>query len=337
MKPEVVVDARADLGEGPAWNDESQSLFWVDIEAGRLHEYRPDGEMDRVWEIGCKVGAAVPGGPRQMVLATERGFEHLDLETETRTLWVEPPGEPPTNRFNDGKCDPQGRFWAGTMSMVHEPQAANFYVLERDRTIRRVLSNVTTSNGLGWSPDQKTMYYIDTPTLMVRAFDFDGENGTISNGRVAVEFPDDAGRPDGMTVDADGMLWVAHWDGGQLSRWNPNTHKQLERVKMPADRVTSCAFRWSGPQNTVHHHRAPRSGRRASIATASRWQPVRHRAIDWRIAHLSVRWRVNTIARRSFEDGRAAAGALKGDSRTHSAASRCDLKHRGTHRDRGAE
>ncbi len=242
MKVELVVDARATLGEGPVWDSESQSLFWVDIEEGRLHEYQASGDSDRVWDVGCRVGAAVPRGPRDMVLATERGFELLDLDSGTKTLWVEPEGDHPNNRFNDGKCDPHGRFWAGTMSMVRERQAGSLYVLELDRSVRRVLTHVTTSNGLGWSPDLGTMYYIDTPTMLVRAFDYDGDAGTIGNGRVAVEFSDAAGRPDGMTVDADGMLWIAHWDGGRVSRWDPRSHQLLQSVRLPADRVTSCAF-----------------------------------------------------------------------------------------------
>ena len=136
MNVELIVDARAALGEGPVWDDRGQCLYWVDIEAGHLHRYQPQGDPDRVWDIGCKVGAAVLRGEQDMIIATERGFELFDLPAGKTTLWVEPERDLPNNRFNDGKCDPQGRFWAGTMSMVREPQAGSLYVLEHDRSVR---------------------------------------------------------------------------------------------------------------------------------------------------------------------------------------------------------
>ncbi|MFW6171804.1 MAG: SMP-30/gluconolactonase/LRE family protein [Planctomycetota bacterium] len=243
MNVDVVVDARAELGEGPVWDSRSECLFWVDIEAGKLHAHEPRGEPDRVWDVGCKVGAAVPREvPGEMILATAHGFELFDLNTSRKTRVADPESDLPDNRFNDGKCDSEGRFWAGTMSMVRQPGAASLYVLSTDRVVQKVFDGVTTSNGLDWSPDQRSMYYIDTPTMKVRKFDFDSLSGTIADERVVVEFPDGVGRPDGMTVDAEGMLWIAHWDGGRVSRWNPDTGKLLDMVRLPVNRVTSCAF-----------------------------------------------------------------------------------------------
>lgn len=242
MQVELVVDARAALGEGPAWDAVTQSLFWVDIEAGKLHAYRSEGEADRVWDVGCLVGAAVPREVGGMVLATARGFTLFDLATSEQTPLSHPESDRANNRFNDGKCDPHGRFWAGTMSMVRESKAGSLYVLEPDRTVRLMLGGVTTSNGLAWSPDQATMYYIDTPTMMVQAFDYEGTTGTIANGRMAIRFEQDVGRPDGMTIDADGMLWIAHWSGGRVTRWNPRNGRLLDTVLLPVAQVTSCAF-----------------------------------------------------------------------------------------------
>lgn len=242
MNVELVVDAKSELGEGPVWDERSQSLFWVDIENGHLHSYQVAGDANRVWEVGCKIGAAVVRDGGGMVLATADGFELFDLKSSEKTPIADPENDRPNNRFNDGKCDPQGRFWAGTMSMLGEHKAGSLYVLDQDQSVRHIVDGVTTSNGLGWSPDQSSMYYIDTPTMMARAYRFDGQSGTISDERVAVEIPDGVGRPDGMTVDADGMLWIAHWDGGRVTRWDPVKGRLLETVPVPADRVTSCAF-----------------------------------------------------------------------------------------------
>ncbi len=239
---ELVVDAKAQLGEGPVWHAAKQLLYWVDIEGAALHIHAPNGEPDTVYNIGCRVGAAVPRSSGGMILATENGFETFDFETGLRTSVTDPESHLPTNRFNDGKCDARGRFWAGTMSLVKEKKAGSFYVLEPDGSTRHVFGGVTTSNGLGWSLDGRTMYYIDTPTLQVAAFDFDEEQGELSDRRIVVTFPDGIGRPDGMTVDAEGMLWLAHWEGGRVTRWNPADGSLLATVPVPADRVTCPTF-----------------------------------------------------------------------------------------------
>lgn len=242
MQVELITDARALLGEGPVWDGLSNRLFWVDIEGGRLHALEPESSSTHVWEVGCRVGAAVPREQGGMILATEHGLELFELADSRRQLLVAPENEPPTNRFNDGKCDARGRFWAGTMSMIRTPRAGSLYLLEPDHTVRRVLSDVTTSNGLDWSEDHRTMYYIDTPTMLVRAFDFDLENGTLDHERIVIRFSEGVGRPDGMTADAEGMLWIAHWDGGRVTRWDPDTGRLLQTVSLPVARVTSCAF-----------------------------------------------------------------------------------------------
>ena len=283
---ELVVDARATLGEGPVWHVGGQRLYWVDILEGKLHvhdpagqavnapvqphgkgdshllceapegpcrqkvavtfsagrERLPAGDADAVYRVGQLVGAAVPRRSGGMILAMQEGLAAFDLEKEQVTLWASPEKDLPDNRFNDGKCDPRGRFWAGTMSMVRKPGTASLYCLDVDHTVRRVFGGVTISNGLGWSPDQRTMYYIDTPTMQVAAFDYDADAGTVANRRVVVTFAPDAGHPDGMTVDAEGMLWIAHWGGWRVSRWNPAQGRLLQEIHLPAARVSSCAF-----------------------------------------------------------------------------------------------
>lgn len=241
MKVELILDAKAELGEGPFWHPRENCLYWVDIEGKSLHVHDPEGEPDALYEAGCRVGAAVPRRSGGLVLATEFGFEAFDPKTGTRTPIADPESDRPDHRFNDGKCDARGRFWAGTMCLAKKPDAA-LYVLETDGSVRCVVEGVTTSNGLGWSLDRKTMYYIDTPTLQVAAFDYDETAGTLAGRRAVVAFPQGVGRPDGMTVDAEGMLWIAHWAGARISRWDPGTGEVLAMVSVPAGNVSSCAF-----------------------------------------------------------------------------------------------
>ena len=154
----------------------------------------------------------------------------------------DPEQDKDTNRFNDGKCDAKGRFWAGTMSMNNESKAGSLYCLEQGQPVRTMVQGVSTSNGLGWSPDRQTMYYIDTPTRSIDRFDFDLTAGTIQNRTSIIHIPEEFGFPDGMTVDGEGMLWVAHWGGGRVTRWNPHTSELLQQIEVPADQVTSCCL-----------------------------------------------------------------------------------------------
>jgi sugar lactone lactonase YvrE len=239
---DLVLDIRAALGEGPVWHVREQRLYWVDIPAGNVHVHDPNGEPDRVYEVGQMVGAAVPRRAGGLVLAAHQGLGTYDLARREFTLLAAPKRHLPDNRFNDGKCDPRGRFWAGTLSMVRQPRNAHLYCLDTDRTLRHMLGDVTTSNGLAWSLDGRTMYYIDTPTRQVSAFDFDAETGEISNRRTIIAFPPGVGRPDGMTIDADGRLWIAHWDGGRVSRWDADSGRLLQEIRLPVINVTSCAF-----------------------------------------------------------------------------------------------
>ncbi|AEI46226.1 SMP-30/gluconolactonase/LRE family protein [Paenibacillus mucilaginosus] len=242
-KAELVWDIRAALGEGPVWDHRTGRLLWVDIEGRRVHYYDPSEAGDhRTIQLEQRVGAAVPRTAGGLVLAMQYGLYRLDLETEQLTKLGDPEEGIEGNRFNDGKCDEAGRFWAGTMNMKESEPTGSLYCLEADGSLRRALEGITTSNGLGWSPDNRTMYYIDTPTRRVDAFDYDGETGGISNRRTVISYEGEKGFPDGMTVDNEGMLWIAEWGGWQVSRWNPQTGERIGRIPVPAAQVTSCAF-----------------------------------------------------------------------------------------------
>ncbi|MDF2959815.1 MAG: putative Membrane Associated Protein [Paenibacillus sp.] len=242
LQLELIHDAKAALGEGPCWDHRSGTLYWVDIAGKRVHVFNPQTKENRIIQLEQMVGVAVPRESGGMIAGLENGIYVLDLETEQLTLVEDPESGLENNRFNDGKCDAAGRFWAGTMSTKGQKEAGSLYCLEPGGTIRKVVEGVTTSNGIGWSPDGRTMYYIDTPTKLVVAYPYDEETGRLGDVRTAVSIPAGEGSPDGMTVDAEGMLWVAHWGGWQVSRWNPHTGEKLTAVPVPAAQVTSCAF-----------------------------------------------------------------------------------------------
>ena len=204
--------------------------------------YTPATGENRVINVGQYVGTVVKGHSGLLYLALHNGFASLDLATETVTMLTDPEAGIPTNRFNDGKCDPAGRFWAGTMPISESGPVGALYVLESDGTTRKMLSEVSIANGIVWSLDAKTMYYIDTPTGRVDAFDYDLASGDISNRRTVITIPDGQGYPDGMTGDAEGMLWVAHWGGHCVTRWDPTTGELLDTIHVPAAQVTACAF-----------------------------------------------------------------------------------------------
>jgi sugar lactone lactonase YvrE len=242
LQVELVLDVKATLGEGPCWDHRTGLLYWVDIAGMKVMIHHPISGENRTIQLDQMVGATVPRESGGLVLALQHGFYLLDLETEKLSFIADPESSLTGNRFNDGKCDAKGRFWAGTMSMKNQKAAGSLYCLETDGSVRKAVGDVTVSNGLGWSPDGRTMYYNDTPTQRVVAYDFDPASGELGQVRTVVTIADDNGSPDGMTVDAEGMIWVAHWDGWQVSRWDPHTGKQLASIPLPAARVTSCTF-----------------------------------------------------------------------------------------------
>ena len=239
---ELVVDAKASLGEGPCWDHENHLLYWVDINNKKVCMYNPDTNNNKEIQLDQLVGAVVLRKSGGVMLAMEKGFYSLNLETNTLHQIVDPESHLPENRFNDGKVDPKGRFWAGTMSLNEEIGKGSLYCLYPDLTVEKKVSQLTISNGLAWSPDYRFMYLIDTPTRKVKKFHYDNETGTITNPEDVIIFPEGGGNPDGMTIDEEGMLWIAHWGGSKISQWNPTTGKQIAEVAVPALNVTSCTF-----------------------------------------------------------------------------------------------
>ena len=247
MEVELVVDAHAVLGEGPIWNPVTERLVWVDIMRSEVHEFDPITNIDSVIQIGRHVGTVVPRQCGGLVCAVDDGFVAVDEDGRvTRLAHVEE--DIPTNRMNDGKCDSSGRLWAGTMPYdTVSPGVGALYRLDPDLSVHTMLRGITVSNGISWSLDDTLMYYIDSPTRHVDVFDFDADLGTISNRRVLIDMTGEIGVPDGMTVDAEGYLWVAIAGGGQVRRYSPDGHRDRV-IKFPASLTSACAF--GGPHLT---------------------------------------------------------------------------------------
>ncbi len=266
---ELVLDAHALVGEGPVWDDTSGTLVWVDIMRNAVHRYDPATGHDRATDVGQPLGAAALRRHGQsLVLALRDGFGLLDEGAgdavvrggggghDTRSagqrsgpveMVAAVEADVPTNRMNDGKCDPGGRFWAGTMAFEVTPGVAALYRLDPDLSVHQMVTGVTLSNGLDWSLDGRQMYYIDSPTQGVDVFDFNPADGSLGQRRRLITIPAADGLPDGMTVDAEGGLWVALHGSGTIRRYMPDG--RVDRlIRVPATMVTSCAF--GGPDLT---------------------------------------------------------------------------------------
>ncbi len=251
MNIELLFDAKAALGEGPIWDSHTETLYWIDILNKRIYSGSYIlTDLDDL--IGC-IAPRKNGGLMLALSGVASETSHVDeghLRSSFASLELDPikltplftlKDEPSNNRFNDGKCDPGGRFLAGTMDMGESEPTGSLYSFD-GKSVTKLLSNVTISNGLTWSPDYKTFYYIDTPTREVKAFDYDLETGGVANPRVIIHVLETLGWPDGMTSDMQGNLWIAMWGGAQVTKWDPNTGQLLEQIPMPAKNVSSCIF-----------------------------------------------------------------------------------------------
>lgn len=242
---ELILDSKAILGEGPIWDNGNKLLYWIDILSCSLYVFHPVTGENRRIELPNKPGTVVAREKGGVLLALDNGFYFCDLKSEKLEFICDPESQKPDNRFNDGKCDPSGRFWAGTMKKDELGPAmpvGSLYRMDTDLSVHKMLDKVSISNGIVWSSDKATMYYIDSPLRKVWAYDYDDEAGTISNGRAVIDGSEETGMFDGMTIDQNDNLWIAHFGGFKLSCWNPRSSRKLDEVCLPCPNVTACAF-----------------------------------------------------------------------------------------------
>jgi len=237
----LALDAQAELGEGPLWDPRAACLYFVDILCGRVLRFDPAHRNVRSYDVGRMVGAAVLTDSDDLMLAVQDGFARLDTRTGAVRSVCRLDDARPDLRFNDGKCDPAGRLWAGTMTLDERHGAGALYRFDPDGRVHRMLGDVTISNGLDWTDAGGTMYFIDSPTRTIDVFDFDLAGGNIGNRRTFVRFLRGEGVPDGMTLDAEGCVWVALWGGGAVHRYAPDGRCDTV-VRVPTRYPTSCAF-----------------------------------------------------------------------------------------------
>jgi sugar lactone lactonase YvrE len=246
IRADVALAAHALHGEGPAWDARAGHLLWVDMMANQLHQTTAAG-ADRITDFEQPVCVAVPRQQGGLALALGDGYWLADARGELQRLYAiaQPPSPAGPIRMNDGKCDPTGRFWAGSMAYDARTGAGSLFRLDPDGGVHEMLDDVTISNGLAWSADGSTMFYIDSPTQRVDAFDASVATGAIGNRRPVVTIPASVGLPDGMTIDDDGGLWVALWGGSAVHRYTPDGRLDTI-VNLPCTQVTSCSFGGTG-------------------------------------------------------------------------------------------
>jgi sugar lactone lactonase YvrE len=230
------------LGEGPYWHATRQSFFWVDIENGKLFEHHLASGKTNSKLFPHRLTLVLEGKENQLILALDRKIASYNLDTEKLEWLTEVEADLPLNRFNDGKCDAKGRLWIGTLSTKFTKGSGSLYRVGKDLMPKKQLGQLTISNGMAWTEDNRTFYFIDTPTRQIKAFHFELESGKIEFDRIAIEIPEELGFPDGMCIDKEGMLWVAHYGGSGVYRWNPITGELIEKIELPVPHITSCAF-----------------------------------------------------------------------------------------------
>jgi xylono-1,5-lactonase len=237
--PECVADVRAMLGEGPVWVAAKQALYWVDIKGCKVFGLDESGKRDE-WPTPMRVGSLEPRAGGGFIGGTENGIALMDPAAGKFDIVIDPELHLPHNRFNDGKVDRAGRFWAGTMDDLETDATGTLYRIDPDLSCTAIDSQYRITNGPAFSPDGQIMYHSDTARQVTYAFDLD-EDGLALDRRVFLQFGPGDGNPDGMTVDAEGCLWIAFWGGSCIRRFSP-AGERLETVRLPVSQPTSCAF-----------------------------------------------------------------------------------------------
>ncbi len=245
MDIRAISEVVSDLGEGPIWTPETNSVTWTDITQNTFHTANIDTGKTESFGVPSMIGAIAHTKDGHYIAATQKGFARISVDGQYSPLHSFLQDD---MRMNDGKVDPAGRFWAGSMALSFEKDRGSLYVLETDNSYQKVLDNITLSNGMGWSPDAQYFYYIDSIPGVLKRFEYDLDNGKISNPKNLITFAAASGVPDGMSVSSDGKIVVALWDGGRIEIYEP-TGAKVSEIKLGVSRPTCCTF--AGPNQDI--------------------------------------------------------------------------------------
>jgi sugar lactone lactonase YvrE len=241
---EHILSSQDMVGESPVWSVDEQALYWVDILGCRFHRYHPETSKYETYTVDVSIGAIALRSSGGLVMGTGKGFATYDLNTSTITFLAHPEADSPHMRFNDGNVDCRGSFWAGTMSNLSENLdllQGKLYRLDPDGSVHIMDTGFALINGMGWSPNNTQMYVVDSARKVVYLYDFDLSSSTITNRRLFLNTSEMAGVPDGLTVDSEGAVWIAFWDGWKIIRFDPGG-KRIGQIDLPVQCPTSCAF-----------------------------------------------------------------------------------------------
>lgn len=241
IEVECVSECPSLLGEGPMWSPRDEALYWVDILTPAIHCFNTATRTDTETKLGSMVSLAIPKATGGLLVATPGGLMTYDVDSKRLQAFCHPESDRPGNRYNDGKCDRMGRLWVGTLDIGTAANRGNLFKVEADGSWKKMDSGLTVANGMGWSPDNRHMYFTDSMRRTIYRYDFDLRLGEIANRQPFITLDPNDGTPDGLTVDADGCIWVAVWDAWRVSRYSPEG-KEIMRIKMPVPRPTSCCF-----------------------------------------------------------------------------------------------
>ncbi len=244
MQAQLIYHSMDETGEGAYWHVGSASLLWVDIDNGILHTYSLSNGQVTDMRLPGMVSTIIPmtGSDKEILLAVKDKFLLYNLEKKTYCNWLDLSFIKEDFRTNDGKASPEGRIWLGVMHLSNHKETGSLYCIDSDMTHKEILTGQSIPNGIVWNKTGDTMYYADSGKGCIYAFDYDKEKGTVFSSRIAVQVPAKYGIPDGMTIDGNGNLWVAHWGGFGVYIWNPHTGELLNKIEVPVPNVASCTF-----------------------------------------------------------------------------------------------
>lgn len=241
-KVRCVQAANALVGEGPTWDGSRQRLLWLDTRRPALYAFSPDAGQTDQWPLPPERASCVlPTTDGRFVVAGMRGIELLDLQTGELQSIANPEGRGSGNRLNDGKVDRAGRLWVGSVHSEFVAPSGSLYRMDPDLSVHRMDTGFVCSNGIGWSPDDRTMYFVDSMIGAIFAYEFDLTTGELGQRRTFAHLREEEGAPDGLTVDAEGHVWVAIWDGWRINRYAPDG-AIVDEIAMPVPRPSSCMF-----------------------------------------------------------------------------------------------